>query len=497
MTEMQTDSLAVATPRESHGLFGSYRLDRAYDELFQSDGEPWPHGRALYEHLAQLPAEELWRRQHAANLHFLHQGITFTVYGRTEATEQIFPNDLIPRIVPAKDWARIEEGISQRLRALNLFLSDIYSDGRILKDGVVPPRLIYSCKHFRNEMRGLRVPRDTWVTSCGSDLVRLPDGDYAVLEDNLRVPSGVSYMLANRQVLKRVFPQLFSDYGVRPVDHYCQSLLRSLRDVAPPGRDNPTIVLLTPGVYNSAFFEHAYLARKMGIELVEGRDLIVHDNIAYMRTTAGLARVDVIYRRVDDDFVDPLAFRSDSQLGAAGLFNAYRAGNVTIANAIGTGVADDKAVYAYVPKIIRYYLAEEPILDNVETWLLEDDKSRSWVLDHLDEVVVKSVNESGGYGMLIGPQASSEERDEFRRRIEADPRNYIAQPTLDLSKAPSLIDQSIESRHVDLRVFALQGEDTRIEPGALTRVALRRGSLVVNSSQGGGSKDTWVLAEEN
>jgi uncharacterized circularly permuted ATP-grasp superfamily protein len=344
-------------------------------------------------------------------------------------------------------------------------------------------------------MQGVGVRRDTYVSVAGTDLVRLPDGTFAVLEDNLRVPSGVSYMLTNRQVIKRVFPLLFGSYDVRPVDHYGQALLATLRALAPPHRSDPTIVLLTPGVFNSAYFEHTFLARQMGIELVEGRDLFVHDNVVFMRTTAGPRRVDVIYRRVDDDFLDPLAFRSDSTLGVAGIFNAFRAGNVTITNAVGTGVADDKALYAYVPAIIKYYLGEEAVLPNIQTWLLERDDERTYVLEHLEELVVKAVGESGGYGMLIGPHSSAAERDEFRERILADPRNYIAQPTLALSRAPCFIDGRIEARHVDLRPYILFGDKVTIVPGGLTRVALRKGSLVVNSSQGGGSKDTWVLNE--
>jgi uncharacterized circularly permuted ATP-grasp superfamily protein len=347
-------------------------------------------------------------------------------------------------------------------------------------------------------MRGLHVPKGIYVSICGSDLVRLPDGSFAVLEDNLRVPSGVSYMLANRKVLKRVFPSLFRDYGVRSVDHYSQSLLSTLRALIPPnysGRRDPTIVLLTPGIFNSAYFEHTFLAQQMGIELVEGRDLLVHDNVVYMRTTAGLRRVDVIYRRVDDDFIDPLCFRPESRLGVPGLFNSYRAGNVTLVNTIGTGVADDKATYAYVPAIIRYYLGEDPILANIETFILTEKSQRDHVLANLDQMVIKKVGESGGYGMLIGPQSTTAQRDKFRRAIEADPRNYIAQPTLALSRAPCFVDGEIGARHVDLRPYILYGENVTLVPGGLTRVALRRGSLVVNSSQGGGSKDTWVLRE--
>jgi uncharacterized circularly permuted ATP-grasp superfamily protein len=473
--------------------FRTYLLDEAHDEMFDAQGLPRPQYAALFERLLTLDPQELKQRQTAADLAFLHQGITFTVYGQKDGTERIFPYDLIPRILTAGEWEIIDQGLTQRLTALNLFLKDIYSEGRILAAGVVPRSIVYSCKHFRREMQGVSVRRDTYVSVAGTDLVRLPDGGFAVLEDNLRVPSGVSYMLTNRQVIKRVFPLLFSSYDVRPVDQYGQALLATLRALAPPHRPDPTIVLLTPGVFNSAYFEHTFLARQMGIELVEGRDLFVHDNIVYMRTTGGPRRVDVIYRRVDDDFIDPLAFRSDSTLGVAGLFNAYRAGNVAITNAIGTGVADDKALYAYVPAIIKYYLDEEPILPNVQTWLLENDTDRGFVLDHLDEVVVKAVGESGGYGMLIGPHSTAAEREDFRARICADPRNYIAQPTLALSRAPCFMDGRIESRHVDLRPYVLFGDKVTIVPGGLTRVALRKGSLVVNSSQGGGSKDTWVL----
>ena len=476
------------------------RYGKAYDEMFSAHDLARPHYQALQRTLLRLDPEDLRRSQQAADLTFLQEGITFTVYGSKEGTERIFPNDLIPRIIPAHEWTQIERGLTQRLTALNLFLRDIYHEGRILTEGIVPRELIYSCKHFRREMRGLNVPRDIYVSICGTDLVRLPDGSFAVLEDNLRVPSGVSYMLANRKVLKRVFPSMFQDYGVWPIDHYPQALLATLRSLAPensPYPQDPTTVLLTPGVSNSAYFEHTFLAQQMGVELVEGRDLLVHDNVVYMRTTAGPRRVDVIYRRVDDDFLDPLCFRRDSILGVPGLFNAYRAGNVTLANAIGTGVADDKAVYAYVPQIIRFYLNEDPILQNVPTFLMSDDKQRDHVLGNLEQMVVKAVGESGGYGMLIGPHSSQQQRDDFRARILAEPRNYIAQPTLALSCAPCLIDGEVESRHIDLRPYILMGEKVTIVPGGLTRVALRKGSLVVNSSQGGGSKDTWVLRADD
>lgn len=472
---------------------GSPSLSAPFHEMCEHDGASRPHYRILQARLDELGPEEVRRRQQAADLSFLQQGITFTVYGEESGTERIFPYDVLPRIITAPEWDVLERGLAQRITALNLFLRDLYHEARIVRDRVVPPELVYSCKHYRREMRGVDPPRDAYLTVVGSDLVRLPNGRFAVLEDNLRVPSGVSYMLANRQVMKRVFPVIFRHYGVRPIDHYGQELLGCLREVAPVSQEGARIVLLTPGVYNSAYFEHAFLARQMGIQLVEGRDLVVHDSIVYERTTAGLRRVDVIYRRVDDDFLDPIVFRQDSMLGVPGLMNAYRAGTVTLANAIGTGVADDKAVYAYVPDIIRYYLKEDPIIDNVETYLPTRPAEMDHVLANLDKLVVKAVGESGGYGMLIGPHSTREQQAEFRDLILANPRNYIAQPTLSLSVAPCFLDGKVEPRHVDLRVYVLHGDRIRIIPGGLTRVALRRGSLVVNSSQGGGSKDTWVL----
>ena len=476
-------------------LFADYALDRAFDEMFDRAARPHPHYRALVDELTGVSPDELRRRQLDADRAFLTQGITFTVYGDEQGTERIFPFDLLPRILTAAEWDTLERGLAQRLQAINLFLKDLYHDGRILAEGIVPRELAYSCRHYRREMRGVQVHKDIYVSIAGTDLVRLEDGRFVVLEDNLRVPSGVSYMLANRDVTKRVFPGLFNRYNVKPIAHYGQALLATLRALAPPTRSEPTIVVLTPGVGNSAYFEHAFLAREMGIPLVEGRDLLVHANIVYMRTTSGLRRVDVIYRRVDDDFLDPLAFRTDSHLGVAGLLNAYRAGNVSLANAIGTGVADDKALYAYIPAIIRFYLSEEPILPNVQTYLLGNASDRAYVLEHLDEVVVKAVGESGGYGMLVGPHSTQSQRQEFRERILADPRNFIAQPTLALSRAACFVDGAIEPRHVDLRPYVLHGDRVTVVPGGLTRVALRKGSLVVNSSQGGGSKDTWVLLD--
>jgi len=484
-----------AMPASMGSLFSQYDLDGVFDEMFEGVGRPRPHYHALLEELASVTPEELQRRQLDADRAFLTQGITFTVYGDEQGTERIFPFDLLPRILTAGEWTTLERGLAQRLTAINLFLKDIYNEGRILAEGVVPRELVFSCRHYRREMRGVKVHRDAYVSVAGTDLVRLEDGRFVVLEDNLRVPSGVSYMLANREVTKRVFPGLFSRYNVRPIAHYGQGLLATLRAIAPPTCPDPTIVVLTPGVGNSAYFEHAFLAREMGLPLVEGRDLLVHDTIVYMRTTSGLRRVDVIYRRVDDDFLDPLAFRADSHLGVAGLLNAFRSGHVAIANAIGTGVADDKAIYAYVPAMIRFYLSEEPVLENVQTYLLSNPADRSHVLEHLDTMVVKAVGESGGYGMLVGPHSTRAEREDFRSRIVADPRNFIAQPTLALSRAACFLQEGIEARHVDLRPYVLYGERAMVVPGGLTRVALRKGSLVVNSSQGGGSKDTWVLLD--
>src|SRR5436190_6882678 len=396
-----------------NNLFAGYELDDAWDEMFDGSRVPRSHYQELYSRLLAIPADELRRRKQAADLAFLNQGITFNVYGREEGAEQIFPHDLLPRIIARNEWREIEAGLIQRITALNLFIQDIYHEGRILADKVVPREVIYTCRHYRREMRGIHVPQDRYLTVVGTDLIRRPDGRFVVLEDNLRVPSGASYMLTGREIVKRMFPALYQSCGVMPIDHYSQSLLSALRALASPEVADPTIVLLSPGIYNSAYFEHAFLARQMGIDLVEGCDLAVHDDIVYIRTTSGLRQVDVIYRRIDDDFIDPLAFRADSGLGAAGLFNAYRAGNVALANAIGTGVADDKAVYAYVPDIIRYYLDQDPILENVETYLMTDDAQRAHVLDHIDQMVVKAVGESGGYGMLIGPHSSAEQQEEF------------------------------------------------------------------------------------
>jgi uncharacterized circularly permuted ATP-grasp superfamily protein len=482
------------TPEHSASeSFRRYEFNGSYDEMFRSTDLPRKQYRPLYTQLLNLGADELRRSKQEADQSFFNQGITFTVYGSEKGTERIFPHDLLPRIITAAEWETIERGLTQRITALNLFLKDVYHEARIIEEGVIPAKIVYTCKHYRREMRGIKVPRDVYVTVVGTDLIRTPEGNFVVLEDNLRVPSGVSYMLTSRRVMKHIFPTLFRKCRVRPIEQYSQVLLSALKSLAPEGRTEPTVVLLTPGSYNSAYFEHTYLARQMGIELVEGRDLLVHDNVVYMRTTFGLQRVDVIYRRIDDDYLDPLVFEAHSALGAVGLFSAYRAGNVAFANALGTGVADDKAIYAYVPKIIQYYLNEHPILENVETLLMSDAAQRDHVCQKLDQYVVKAVGESGGYGMLIGPHSTSEQRSEFRDRIMAEPRNYIAQPTINLSTAPCFVDGTIEPRHVDLRPYVVYGENITIVPGGLTRVALRKGSLVVNSSQGGGSKDTWVL----
>ena len=474
--------------------FEGYATGAAFDEALDRNGRLREHYEPLARSLDGLDPEVAAARRRATELFFLHRGTTFTVYSEEAGIDRILPFDPMPRIIPASDWAHIERGLKQRLLALNLFLHDVYHDQQILKDGVVPVELIYEARHFRRECIGLPVPANIYVHVCGTDLIRDPAGTYLVLEDNLRSPSGVSYVLENRAVMQRVFPDLFRAYEVRPVSDYCPTLRSVLYHIAPAG-DDPVAVLLTPGVYNSAYFEHTYLAKQMGIELVQGSDLVVDDDIVYMRTTRGLQRVDVIYRRIDDDFIDPLIFRSDSILGVPGLVNAYRSGNVALANSLGTGVADDKAVYALVPEIIRYYLAEEPVLQNVETFLPLDAKTLDHVLTNMDQLVVKRVDESGGYGMLMGPYATRAEIDDFRLRVKAEPRAYVAQPVITLSGHPTWIDGRLQPRHIDLRPYILYGEEIQVLPGGLTRVALRAGSLVVNSSQGGGSKDTWVLSE--
>ena len=472
-----------------------YNLDRFYDEMFAAAGVPRAHYEVLHRQLSEMTGEDFSDRRRVADAAFLYQGITFTVYGQNEGIERIFPFDLVPRIIPHNEWELLEKGLTQRVTALNRFLNDIYHEQRILREKRIPSELVFSARHYRREMMDITPARGVYAHIVGTDIVRGGDGQYYVLEDNLRSPSGVSYMLENREVMKRTFAKLFARYGVLPVEHYPQELLNTLRSVAPQGYSDATVALLTPGIYNSAYFEHTFLARQMGIEIVEGRDLVAHNNKIYMRTTRGLQLVDVIYRRVDDDFLDPLAFRKDSALGVAGLLNAYRAGNVTLANAIGTGVADDKAIYAFVPEMIRFYLSEEPVLNNIETYVgLRSDDCR-YMLEHIDQLVIKAVNESGGYGMLIGPHATRDEREDFKAKIRANPRNYIGQPTLALSRHPTLLDNELYGCHIDLRPYTLYGEKITVVPGGLTRVALRKGSLVVNSSQGGGSKDTWVLRE--
>jgi uncharacterized circularly permuted ATP-grasp superfamily protein len=446
------------------------------------------------QRFAQITREDFDDRRRAVDLAFLRQGITFNVYGDSAGTEKIFPFDLMPRIISAKEWEHLERGLAQRITALNLFLHDIYHEQRIVKDGVIPPFYILSAKHFRREFVNFHVPKDIYIHVCGTDLIRGADGGWMVLEDNGRTPSGVSYVLENRRAMKRTFPAMFESVGVRPVDQYPQELLKMLQHIAPAGVADPTVVVLTPGAYNSAYFEHTYLAREMGVEIVEGRDLVVRDARVYMRTTKGLQPVHVIYRRVDDDFIDPTVFRRDSMLGVPGLVNAYRSGNVSLANSIGTGIADDKVMYYFVPKMIKYYLDQDPIIPNVPTYLASEEADKKYIMENLDKLVVKAANESGGYGMLMGPRASVEEREKFRGAIEKDPRNYIAQPMINLSTHPTHVgDGKFEPRHIDLRPYILYGEKTVIIPGGLTRVALRKGSLVVNSSQGGGSKDTWVL----
>ncbi|HEX8833941.1 MAG TPA: circularly permuted type 2 ATP-grasp protein [Abditibacteriaceae bacterium] len=490
-------------PPLKRGLFSQYREGGFYDEMFDAEGNPRAHYQGVFDQLAAMNGADFAARRKRADLTFLQQGITFTVYGGDTAgnTERIFPFDLVPRVITARKWARIEAGLKQRIRALNLFLHDVYHDQKILKDGVVPVDLVLGSADYRREIFGVDVPKDIYIHITGTDLVRDGDGTYLVLEDNLRSPSGACYVLENRNVMKHTFPMTFANYGVRSVDGYCLDLRESLRKVAPSGIENPTIVLLTPGIYNAAYYDHAFLAKQMGIELCEAADLIVDDAKVYMRTTQGLRRVDVIYRRIDDEYLDPLVFRPDSVLGVTGLINCWRAGNVTLANAVGTGVADDKAVYAFTPQIIKYYLGEEPILPIVPTFWTANESDCKYVLENLHKLVVKPTNASGGYGMLIGPRSTRAQQEQIREQILANPRGFIAQPTLALSRHPTFIedgdDGHFEGRHVDLRPYIIHDpDDIHVMPGGLTRVALVRDSLVVNSSQGGGSKDTWVLSRD-
>ena len=472
-----------------------------FNEMYDAAGALRPHYRAYADWLAATPPERIARKRAEADIAFHRVGITFAVYGeessQDQGKERLIPFDIIPRIIPAAEWSALQAGLRQRVKTLNAFLHDIYHKQEILQAGLIPREQVLNNAQFRPEMMGIDVPAGIYAHIAGVDLVRAGEGEYYVLEDNLRVPSGVSYMIEDRKMMMRLFPELFSRHKIAPVQHYPDMLLENLRTVAPAGVLNPTVVLLTPGAYNSAYFEHTFLAQQMGIELVEGRDLFVKDETVFMRTTQGPQRVDVIYRRLDDDFLDPLAFRKDSMLGVPGLLSAYRAGNVTLANAIGTGVADDKSIYPYVPDMVRFYLGEESLLNNVPTWMLRKPDDLKYVLEHLPELVVKEVHGAGGYGMLVGPASTAKEIEDFRARIVADPGKYIAQPTLALSHCPTFVDDKkfgeVSPRHLDLRPFVLSGENIDMVPGGLTRVALREGSLVVNSSQGGGTKDTWVL----
>lgn len=474
--------------------FDNYQQDGFYDEMFKSDGSVRPYYRRLLQRFSKLSVEDFDARRQLADLLFFNEGVTFTVYGDKRGVERIFPFDLMPRIIPDREWQHIEAGLTQRITALNLFLKDIYNDQKILKDKIIPEYIVKQSKHFRKEMIGLKTPRDIYIHVCGTDLVRNSDGQFYVLEDNARCPSGVSYVLENRHTLRRVFPNLFERYGVRPVEQYPHELLKMLQYIAPRDKPNPTIAVLTPGIYNSAYFEHSYLAQQMGVEIVEGRDLIVQDRNVYMRTTRGMKQVDVIYRRIDDDFLDPKVFKKDSLLGVPGIFDAYRAGNVNLANAVGTGISDDKVMYYYVPQMIKYYLDQDPILPNVPTYLACVPEDQKYILENIEKLVIKPANESGGYGMLIGPQSTRYTQNKFKNLIKQQPENYVAQPTLGLSRHACYVDENLfEGRHIDLRPYILYGEKVSIIPGGLTRVALKKGSLVVNSSQGGGSKDTWVL----
>ena len=465
-----------------------------YDEMSSAGGQIRPHYQSFSEWLDRTPADKIAQKRGEAERAFHRVGITFAVYGEDAGTERLIPFDIVPRIIPAAEWRTLERGLKQRVQALNLFLKDIYHEQSILKAGVIPPERVHRNAQFRPEMQGINVPGDIYAHIAGIDIVRANEGEYYVLEDNLRVPSGVSYMLENRRMMMRLFPELFATQAIKPVEHYPDLLLENLRGVAPAGEERPEVAILTPGAYNSAYFEHAFLAQQMGVELVEGQDLFVQNDTVYMRTTRGPRRVHVLYRRVDDDFLDPRAFRPDSMVGVPGLFAAYRAGRVTLANAIGTGVADDKSIYPFVPEMIRFYLTEEPILNNVPTWQLRREDDLRYCLDHLAELVVKEVHGAGGYGMLVGPAASAAEREAFRGRIVAQPEKYVAQPTLALSTCPTFVAAGLAPRHIDLRPYVLSGKTVSLVPGGLTRVALREGSLVVNSSQGGGTKDTWVMA---
>ena len=475
-------------------VLGGYDTGGFFDEMFLQDGTPRPECLALAQRLSELPMDELVRRQRAADRMMIQLGITFNVYGEAEGTERAIPFDTVPRIMPGTQWDRIERGLRQRISVLNLFIDDIYHDQRIIKAGIIPEHVIKSAATFRPQCVGLDPPGGIWCHITGTDLIRDSDGEMYVLEDNLRCPSGVSYVLQNRMLMKQTFPHLFESMNVEPVDDYPSRLLDALTETILTRGHRPSVAVLTPGIYNSAYFEHSFLAQQMGVPVVEGRDLYVDGEYLYQRTTRGPERVDVLYRRIDDDFIDPKAFRADSMLGVPGLMDVYRRGNVVLANAPGTGVADDKVIYSYVPAMIRFYLSEEPILPNVPTYLCWEDDQRKYVLENLGKLVVKAANEAGGYGMLIGPGSTKEQQADFADRIKANPRNYIAQPTIALSRVPVVCGAKLEGRHVDLRPFIISSpSSTFVLPGGLTRVALKAGSLVVNSSQGGGSKDTWVV----
>jgi uncharacterized circularly permuted ATP-grasp superfamily protein len=474
--------------------FTAYQTDGFFDEMFDGDGSPRTECRSLYQRIHGIPRDDLIRRQRAADRSMVQLGITFNVYGDQQGRERIIPFDIIPRIVGREEWHTIERGLRQRIIALNMLIDDLYHERRVVREGVLPDHVASTATGFRPQCVGLVPPRKVWCHITGTDLVRDSDGQYYVLEDNLRCPSGVSYVLQNRQLMKQTFPQLFEYSAIRPVDDYCSRLLDALQYLMGDQTRSPSVALLSPGMHNSAYFEHSFLAQQMGIDLVEGRDLVVSEGFVYMRTTKGFERIDVLYRRIDDDFLDPTAFRADSMLGVPGLMDAYRSGRIALANAPGTGVADDKVVYAYVPQIIKFYLGEDPIIPNVPTYVCCEELQRQHVLANLDKLVVKPANESGGYGLMIGPRASQEERARCADQIRANPRNFIAQPVLNLSRVPVLADDGLEGRHVDLRPFIVYGRDVFVLPGGLTRVALKKGSLVVNSSQGGGSKDTWVIS---
>ncbi|WP_349408796.1 circularly permuted type 2 ATP-grasp protein [Pseudalkalibacillus sp. SCS-8] len=476
-------------------MFKTYETESFFDEMLQETGRPRSHYQTLYDRLSALPEDELKVRHEAAQQNFLRQGITFTVYNDTQGTERTIPFDFVPNIIPKDEWEKLEKGLIQRVKALNLFLDDVYNGQQILKDGLIPRELVVTCNHFYPQVTKIKVPRRNHIFMAGIDLVKDDNGEFRVLEDNLRNPSGLSYVFQNRYVMRHIFPDFFQDYEVQSLENQFSHIHDALSSIAPNGVSNPNIVLLTPGIYNSAYFDHSFIAQQLGIELVEGRDLLVRDRIVYMKTTRGLKRVDVIYRRIDDDFLDPLEFRPDSMLGVSGLIDAYRAGNVTISNGIGNGVADDKAIYHYVPSMIRYYLGEEPIIKNVETYFLRDEEQRKYVLENLDKLVVKQTDGSGGYNLLIGPHASEEEREAYRVQIEKNPGNYIAQPMIKLSRLPVFRGEKFAGCHIDVRAFIFNGEHPHVFPGGLTRVALKEGSVVVNSSQGGGGKDTWVMTE--